>query len=96
MSVCKMGLIPTFAKSRLLFLCTAFFYSYFLQTDRPAWKQLFVTAWKQCNIEGGFCTVLADIRQSVTVFEGSQGSPACPSDKTCIKMKMSMVQCWRG
>jgi hypothetical protein len=54
-----------------------------IQTDRPAQKQ--------SNTEGRFCTLIADIRNSVTLFEGSQASPACPSDKTSTKTKMSVV-----
>jgi len=54
-----------------------------IQTDRPAEKQ--------SKTEGGFCILTADIRNSVTLFEGSQASPACPSDKICIKTKMSVV-----
>jgi hypothetical protein len=29
--------------------------------------------------------MLPDIRNGVVLFEGSQGSPACPSDKSIIK-----------
>jgi hypothetical protein len=34
------------------------------------------------------------ISKSVALFDGSQASPACPSDKTSIKLKMSMEYWW--
>ena len=38
----------------------------------------------------------SDIRKSNVMFEGSQASPACPSEKSNIKMKLSTEQWWNG
>jgi hypothetical protein len=37
-----------------------------------------------------------DFRKSIALLDGSQASPACPSDKFGIKMKMSMKQWWNN
>jgi hypothetical protein len=37
-----------------------------------------------------FYLMLTVIRKSIVVFDGFQSSPACPSDKSIIKMKVSM------
>jgi hypothetical protein len=47
---------------------------------------------EQC--ESTFCTILPDIRKNNVLFAGSQASPACPSDKISIKVKMSMEHWW--
>ena len=40
-----------------------------------------------------FCNVIS---KSVVLLDGSQASPACPSVKTDIKLKMSMEHWWNG
>jgi hypothetical protein len=35
-----------------------------------------------------------DVRESVVLFEGSLSSPACPSDKSCVEMQMSVEHWW--
>jgi len=37
---------------------------------------------------------LSDSRVSIALFEGSQDSPACPSDKSNMVIKMSVQHCW--
>jgi hypothetical protein len=38
--------------------------------------------------------VFSDIPKKTAVFEVSQASPACPSDKKSIKMKLRMYRLW--
>ena len=40
-----------------------------------------------------FCPVLPDTRNSIAVFEGSQASAVCQSDKNDIEMKCSLELC---
>ena len=40
--------------------------------------------------------LLSDICKSNDWLESSQASPACPSDKSCIKMKISVEGWWTG
>ena len=35
-----------------------------------------------------------DILKSVPLFDSSEGSPACPSDKNSMKLKMSVEHWW--
>jgi len=44
------------------------------------------------NVKVPFFPVPLDIRKTFAVSEGSQFSPACPSDTSSIKMKMSIQQ----
>jgi len=39
------------------------------------------------------CPSLLDSRVSITLFEGSQNSSACPSDKSNMVIKMSVQHC---
>ena len=47
---------------------------------------------EQCPVL--FRPVLADIRQNIVVSESYHASPACPSDKGIVKMKLSTKH-WR-
>jgi hypothetical protein len=38
--------------------------------------------------------MLPSLQKSTALFEGSQTSPACPSDKSSIELKMSMEHWW--
>jgi hypothetical protein len=40
------------------------------------------------------CPNLPDNRVSIALFEGSQDSTACPSDRSNMEIKMSVQQCW--
>lgn len=40
------------------------------------------------------CLSLPDSRVSIALFEGSQDSPSCPSDRSNMEIKMSVQQCW--
>ena len=40
--------------------------------------------------------MIPDIRKGTALFEGSHTLPACPSDKSGIKMKISMEHYWNG
>ena len=46
------------------------------------------------NVKVSFFPVPFDIRKTFAVSEGSQFSPACPSDTSSIKMKMSIQWYW--
>jgi hypothetical protein len=42
-------------------------------------------------VESNFLSnAFPNIRKNTVLFEGSQASPACPSDKSGIKIKLSM------
>jgi hypothetical protein len=47
------------------------------------------------NVKVPFFPVPHDIRKTSAVSESSQFSPACPSDTSSIKMKMSIQQWYR-
>jgi len=90
-SACKTGASPTFATSHLFFLSTVFFLTAF--SDAPVTdRQTDSPAQKPSSTGGGFCTLTANIRNSVTLFEGPQASTACPSDKAGMKTKMNLVR----
>jgi len=37
-----------------------------------------------------FCAILLDVPKSIIFVKGSQVSPACPSDKSSVKVKINM------
>ena len=40
------------------------------------------------------CPNLLDSRVNIALFEGSQNSSACPSDKSNMVIKMNVQHCW--
>ena len=51
----------------------------------------------QLRPEKCLCVQLCiDVAKSFALFGGFQGSPACPSGKTSMKLKMSMEHWWNG
>lgn len=41
-----------------------------------------------------FCAILSDIQKNFALFEGSQASPTCPSDKSGIEIEMRKKHWW--
>jgi hypothetical protein len=68
--------------------------------SQPAGREVckiksFIKLLKINDVEVFFCVFFPDIRKSSGLFEGSEDSPACPSDKSNIKMKKGMEH-WRN
>lgn len=50
--------------------------------------------FKTLKLENIFCSMLPDVRKSITLFESSQPSPAFPSDKSSINIKAPEISHW--
>ena len=59
-----------------------------LQTSQLLRKDSAAAAWSEC------VQFSIDIAKSVALFDGSQGSPACPSDKISMQLKMGRENWW--
>jgi hypothetical protein len=59
--------------------------------DNPAARPL--KTKQKCD--GNFTSTALRYQEQLSLFECSQVSPACPSDRVSIKMKMSMKHWWK-